>query len=85
MSRSGCVHIAACFVLACSIARGQAAPASADEEWRAYGHDPGGMRFSSLTQINPSNVQRLRRVWTYHTGETSWSSIKQIAPFETSP
>jgi len=43
------------------------------------------MRFSPLTQINRANVQRLHRVWTYHTGETSWSSIKQIAPFETTP
>jgi quinoprotein glucose dehydrogenase len=43
------------------------------------------MRFSPLSQINPANVQRLARVWTYHTGETSWSSIRQIAPFETTP
>jgi membrane-bound PQQ-dependent dehydrogenase (glucose/quinate/shikimate family) len=40
-----------------------------DFEWRSYGHDPGGMRYSSLKQINRSNVSRLTRVWTYHTGE----------------
>ncbi|MGH9437986.1 MAG: pyrroloquinoline quinone-dependent dehydrogenase [Terriglobia bacterium] len=40
-------------------------------EWRSYGHDPGGMRFSQLKQITRSNVSRLKRVWTYHTGEVN--------------
>jgi quinoprotein glucose dehydrogenase len=31
--------------------------------------DPGGTHFSPLNQINRSNVSRLRRAWTYHTGE----------------
>jgi quinoprotein glucose dehydrogenase len=39
------------------------------DEWRSYGHDPGGMRFSPLTQIDRGNVSRLTRAWTYHTGE----------------
>jgi glucose dehydrogenase len=38
-------------------------------EWRFYGGDPGGTRYSSLKQIDRSNVSRLRRAWTYHTGE----------------
>src|SRR5436309_585676 len=42
---------------------------STDAEWRSYGHDAGGMRFSSLAQIDRSNVARLTRAWTYHTGE----------------
>src|SRR5262249_3446858 len=37
--------------------------------WRFYGGDPGGMRYSSLKQINRSNVTQLKRAWTYHTGE----------------
>ena len=40
-----------------------------DPEWRYYGGDEGGSRFSSLTQINAANVHSLRRAWTYHTGE----------------
>ncbi|HEV2349975.1 MAG TPA: pyrroloquinoline quinone-dependent dehydrogenase [Terriglobia bacterium] len=40
-------------------------------EWRSYGGDPGGSRFSPLTQINRSNVARLKKVWTYHTGEVN--------------
>ena len=40
-----------------------------NSEWRYYGGDEGGSRFSPLTQINTSNVQSLKRAWTYHTGE----------------
>ena len=85
MRPSYCIQILACLVLACGLAHAQAASGSSDQEWRSYGHDPGGMRYSPLTQINPTNVQRLHRLWTYHTGETSWSAIKQISPFETTP
>ena len=35
-------------------------------DWPTYGHDPGGQRFSPLTQITPSNVVNLRVAWTYH-------------------
>jgi len=42
---------------------------TADDEWRAYGHDALGSRYSPLTQIDRSNVSRLGVAWTYHTGE----------------
>ena len=35
-------------------------------EWPTYGHDPGGMRFSPLTQITPANVSQLEVAWVYH-------------------
>jgi quinoprotein glucose dehydrogenase len=35
-------------------------------EWAAYGHDPGGQRFSPLTQLTPTNVNDLQVAWTYH-------------------
>ncbi|RPJ87441.1 MAG: pyrroloquinoline quinone-dependent dehydrogenase, partial [Acidobacteria bacterium] len=44
---------------------------SRQTEWPHYGHDPGGARFSPLTQINRSNVSKLAVAWTYHTGETA--------------
>ena len=37
--------------------------------WSAYGGDGGGTRFSSLTQINESNVHSLKMAWTFRTGE----------------
>jgi quinoprotein glucose dehydrogenase len=42
---------------------------SANHEWRFYGGDEGGSRFSTLNQINAANVASLQRAWTYHTGE----------------
>ena len=41
------------------------------DEWSSYGGDPGGSRFSSLTEINRTNVQHLKVAWTYRTGDIS--------------
>jgi len=38
-------------------------------DWPQYGNDPGGTRFSFLTQIAARNVDRLRLAWTYRTGD----------------
>jgi glucose dehydrogenase len=64
----------------------------AESEWRSYGHDPGGMRFSPLAQIDRGNVSRLVRAWTYHTGELETRSDSASArdarrppAFETTP
>src|SRR5262245_47354403 len=56
-------------------------------EWVSYGHDPGGMRFSPLKQINRSNVARLQRAWTYHTGESEsqQTSGGRTTAFECTP
>ena len=42
-----------------------------DGEWRAYGRDALGSRWSPLTEITRENVSRLAPAWTYHTGETA--------------
>ena len=62
----------AAFVLAAvpahtrTTAQSKAAPATPSNEWPTYGHDPGGQRFSPLTQITPANVDRLQVAWIYH-------------------
>jgi quinoprotein glucose dehydrogenase len=38
-------------------------------EWRYYGGDRGGTRYSRLAEVNRSNVTQLKPAWTYHTGE----------------
>jgi quinoprotein glucose dehydrogenase len=38
-------------------------------EWPVYGGDPGGMRYSTLADVNRDNVSRLTRAWTWATGE----------------
>ena len=44
----------------------EAAAAAASTEWPTYGHDPGGKRFSPLTQLTPANVGQLEVAWVYH-------------------
>jgi quinoprotein glucose dehydrogenase len=38
-------------------------------DWPGFGNDPGGTKYSSLSQITPTNVTRLSVAWTYDTGE----------------
>jgi quinoprotein glucose dehydrogenase len=40
-------------------------------DWPVYGGDPGGMKYSALSQITRENVRHLRSAWTWHTGEKS--------------
>lgn len=39
---------------------------NAAADWPMVGHDPGGERYSPLTQITPGNVRDLRVAWVYH-------------------
>jgi quinoprotein glucose dehydrogenase len=64
-------------------------PSVSAQEWRFYGGDAGGTRFSGLQQINRSNVDKLKRVWTYHIGEADRGGNEtdqhNVAPFESTP
>src|SRR5438309_7284897 len=63
----------------------QARPSGGDQ-WPAYGHDPGGARYSPLTQIARSTVTRLKVAWTFHTGDISdGSNGQRRSGFETTP
>jgi len=67
-------------------ARPFAADSAAAVEWRSYGHDAGGMRYSPLAQIHRGNVTRLRRAWTFHTGDPALAGRGDYrSPFETTP
>ena len=41
--------------------------AVAQNDWPAYGRDPGAQRYSPLKQINTATVGRLATAWTYDT------------------
>ena len=43
-------------------------------EWPTYGGQPSSTQYSALDQINRSNVRRLRKAWTWHSGEVSTGS-----------
>jgi glucose dehydrogenase len=34
-------------------------------DWPAYGHDPGGQRYSPLSKINTTTISKLRPAWQY--------------------
>lgn len=40
------------------------------QDWPVTGGDPGNTRYSTLAQIDRSNVGTLQVAWTYHTGDT---------------
>ena len=43
--------------------------AHAGDDWPVYGGDPGGLKYSSLTEIDRSNVAALEAAWVWETGE----------------
>src|SRR5271170_1151702 len=64
-------------------ARGQS---SGNTEWPNYGNDPGGMRYSPLSDINRENVAKLKVAWIFHTGDISdGSHDRRRSGFEATP
>lgn len=56
------------------------------DDWPHYGHDPGGMRYSPLNEINRDNVSQLKVAWVFHTGDISdGSGRRRRSGFETTP
>jgi quinoprotein glucose dehydrogenase len=47
-------------------------------DWRTTGGDPGNSRYSTLDQINRTNVGTLRVAWIYHTGDVPPNSRSEI-------
>ncbi|MHA6247153.1 outer membrane protein assembly factor BamB family protein [Pontibacter sp. CAU 1760] len=45
-------------------------PSVAGRNWSEYQGGPGRNQYSTLKQINPSNVQQLEMAWEYHTRDT---------------
>src|SRR6266436_2906392 len=60
-----CVVTALCI----GVARAALAQSPDASDWGYYGGDAFGQRFSSLDEINRSNVSRLSVAWTYRTAE----------------
>ncbi len=59
---------------------------SVTADWRAYGGDAGGTRYSPLDQITPGNVMHLEQAWVYRTGEDYTDTPEgDKAAFEATP
>jgi len=55
-------------------------------EWRSWGGDPGGMKYSPLRQIDKSNVALLRPAWEFDTEEWSDGTVyPSRSAFEATP
>ncbi|MBV9403951.1 MAG: PQQ-binding-like beta-propeller repeat protein, partial [Acidobacteriaceae bacterium] len=44
-----------------------------DTQWPTYDNDPGGTKYSTLTQITAGNVTKLKRAWTYASGDKGFT------------
>lgn len=45
-------------------------PGLPDAGWPVWGGDEGGSRYADASQITPENIDQLKPVWTFRTGET---------------
>jgi quinoprotein glucose dehydrogenase len=55
-------------------------PKDGYREWKVYGGSPESIRYSTLDQINPHNVSRLRIAWIYDTGDATEGSEMECNP-----
>ncbi|SRR6266545_1994678 len=53
------------------------------DEWPAWGHDPGGQRFSPT--INRADVHSLKVAWTFRTGDSYQPAQSRATAFEATP
>lgn len=62
-------------------------PSASASAWEHWGSDPGGMRFSPLDQILPSNVGTLVRAWEFGTGDLAGRppELMKRTKFEATP
>ena len=70
-----------CFFLVIFVV-GATSALQAQTDWRVYGNDPGGMRYSVLTQVNTENVSKLQLTWTYNTSEAVSSAAQGAAEIQ---
>ena len=59
--------------------------AQTGEDWPAWGHDPGGQRFSPLATIDRGNVGSLKVAWTFRTGDAYQPKGSKPTAFEATP
>jgi quinoprotein glucose dehydrogenase len=67
--------------LALALSLVAAAPSSPQVEWLYYGGDPGGMKYSPLTDVNANTVARLRVAWQWSHWETPLEQYKTSPGF----
>ena len=82
------VYFFSAFLACCLPGLLSAQPGEGGGEWRSYGYDGKGGRFSPLGDIHTGNVSRLKVAWTFRTGELqrySGTRLAEKAAFEATP
>jgi quinoprotein glucose dehydrogenase len=64
-----------------SLTAAQRGETSRQVEWRYYGGDQGGMKYSPLADINSQNVHNLQLVWQWKHWETPLPEYKTVPGF----
>lgn len=64
-----CVRFVILAIFLAGISAGAPLRAGASDGWLHYGGDAGGNRYSAAEKITAENVKRLRKAWTYRTGD----------------
>ena len=75
MKRHGFIVRKVVVMLAVAAAAGISVTGQNRRDWRDYGGSPDNSRFTTLKQIDKSNVSRLEVTWTYPYGETLFNPI----------
>ncbi|MFN0172250.1 MAG: PQQ-binding-like beta-propeller repeat protein [Bryobacteraceae bacterium] len=70
----------ASIILSSFLVFANAADRTAYREWRHYGGGPESIRYSTLSQIDRSNVGKLETAWTFDTGDALKGSEMQCNP-----
>src|SRR5215831_10641167 len=71
-----------CFIVVLATGIISCTSSSRDEHkaWKAYGGGKENIRYSSLKEIDTSNVSQLKVAWTYHTGDAGDMTQIQVNP-----
>jgi quinoprotein glucose dehydrogenase len=76
------IWMAAAFIGASlAVFAGQERDSARQTEWLYYGGDPGGARYSTLTDINTENIQKLQIAWQWKHWETPLDEYGTVPGF----
>jgi quinoprotein glucose dehydrogenase len=79
-------HSLTLLLVACWLPTVCPAQSAPDVGWPTYGNDSGGTRYSPLTQIDHTNVTKLKLAWTFQTGTLNLDTqLNHKATFEATP
>ncbi|MEO7456827.1 MAG: pyrroloquinoline quinone-dependent dehydrogenase [Gemmatimonadaceae bacterium] len=80
MTRTTAMLLAMLLASGAGVARAQRAPDRSSSDWPVYGGNDDHTHYTTLGQISPSNVRKLKVAWTYETHDEFAGSEMQANP-----